>query len=42
MQRLDEVVANRRKISAGDNLFNSGEPFRSLFAIRSGFFKNAY
>lgn len=39
MQRLDEVVATRRRVKQGDNLFSNGEPFTSLYAIRTGFFK---
>ncbi len=37
--RIDEVVATRRKIKRGAILFRNGEPFQSLFAIRTGFFK---
>jgi CRP/FNR family transcriptional regulator, anaerobic regulatory protein len=32
-------VATRRKIKRGAILFRNGEPFQSLFAIRTGFFK---
>ena len=39
MQRIDEVVATRRKVSRGDNLFRNGEKFNALYAIRTGFFK---
>lgn len=39
MQRLDEVVATRRKVKQGDLLFSNGDPFTSLYAIRTGFFK---
>jgi CRP/FNR family transcriptional regulator, anaerobic regulatory protein len=41
MKRLDEVVATRRRIKQGGLLFGSGEPFTSLFAIRTGFFKTS-
>jgi CRP/FNR family transcriptional regulator len=37
--RLDELVASRRSISRGGTLFRSGDPFHSLFAVRTGFFK---
>jgi CRP/FNR family transcriptional regulator len=37
--RIDELVATRRKIRRGTALFRNGEAFRSLFAIRTGFFK---
>jgi len=39
MQRLDEVVEKRRRIKQGELLFNSGDTFTSLYAIRTGFFK---
>ncbi|GAB2459144.1 MAG: fumarate/nitrate reduction transcriptional regulator Fnr [Comamonas sp.] len=39
MQRLDEVVATRRKLKRGGTLFANGEAFTSLYAIRTGFFK---
>ena len=39
MQRIEEVVATRRKIKRGDMLFQNGEDFTSLYAIRTGFFK---
>lgn len=39
MERVDEVVAQRRKIKRGGSLFRNGEPFTSLYAIRTGFFK---
>ena len=39
LERIDEVVASRRKVKRGDTLFRSGEKFNSLFAIRIGFFK---
>jgi CRP/FNR family transcriptional regulator len=39
MERVDEVVATRRKITRGDNLFRNGDKFNALYAIRTGFFK---
>jgi CRP/FNR family transcriptional regulator len=39
MERLDEIVATRRKVSRGESLFRNGEKFNALFAIRTGFFK---
>jgi CRP/FNR family transcriptional regulator, anaerobic regulatory protein len=39
LERIDEVVATRRKIKRGSPLFRNGEAFNSLFAIRTGFFK---
>jgi CRP/FNR family transcriptional regulator len=39
LERLDQVVATRRKIKRGSSLFQTGEAFTSLYAIRTGFFK---
>lgn len=39
MQKLDAVVAKRRRVKQGENLFSSGDHFTSLYAIRTGFFK---
>ncbi len=40
LQRIDEVVAVRRKIKRGGTLFRNGEAFTSLYAIRTGFFQS--
>ena len=37
LQRIDEVVAVRRKVKRGGTLFRNGESFTSLYAIRTGF-----
>ena len=39
MNRLDDLVAVRKKIKRGDTLFTNGQAFTSLYAIRTGFFK---
>ena len=39
MDRLDDLVAIRRKLKRGQTLFTNGEKFTSLYAIRTGFFK---
>lgn len=39
MNKLDNVISTRRRIKRGSALFNTGDPFTSLFAVRSGFFK---
>lgn len=39
MHRLDEIVATRKKVKQGDNLYRNGEQFHALYAIRTGFFK---
>lgn len=41
MRKLDEVVATRRHVKQGEMLFRDGEEFKSLFAIRTGFFKTS-
>ena len=38
--RIDEVIATRRTVKRGVTLFRKAEPFQSLFAIRTGFFKS--
>jgi CRP/FNR family transcriptional regulator len=39
IERVDELVGTRKRIARGMPLYLSGEPFQSLFAIRTGFFK---
>jgi CRP/FNR family transcriptional regulator, anaerobic regulatory protein len=39
LQRIDELVATRRKVKRGTQLFRTGERFDALYAIRTGFFK---
>lgn len=41
MQRIDAIVATRRKIKRGESLFRTGDTFTSLYAIRTGFFKTS-
>ena len=41
MEKVDAVVAGRRKVRRGAALFRKGEQFTSLFAIRTGFFKTS-
>jgi CRP/FNR family transcriptional regulator len=36
---LDQLVYARKRIAGGESLFLAGDPFRSLYAVRSGFFK---
>ena len=37
--RIENIVYARRRIRRGESLFRAGDPFKSIFAIRSGFFK---
>ncbi|RZL64593.1 MAG: fumarate/nitrate reduction transcriptional regulator Fnr [Variovorax sp.] len=39
LDRIEEIVAVRRKVKRKDTLFRSGERFTSLYAIRTGVFK---
>jgi CRP/FNR family transcriptional regulator len=39
LEKIDDVVASRRKVKRGSTLFRNGEKFTSLYAIRTGFFK---
>ena len=37
--RLDEVIGRRRRLARDERLYQMGEPFRNLYAIRFGHFK---
>lgn len=39
LERLEEMVASRRRIKKGEAVFRSGERFSNLYAVRTGFFK---
>lgn len=39
LSHLDTLVATRRTVKRGDALFHTGDPFRSVYAVRTGFFK---
>jgi len=41
MIKLDNVISTRRRVKRGSALFNAGDTFTSLFAVRSGFFKTS-
>ena len=41
MQRLDQVIGQRRKIARGETLYRMGEAFTNLYAIRLGHFKTS-
>ena len=40
LDRLDELVYTRRRVKRGESLYQAGDVFRSLYAVRSGFFKS--
>jgi CRP/FNR family transcriptional regulator, anaerobic regulatory protein len=37
---VDELVLTRKRVHTGEHLFRAGDPFNSLYAFRSGFFKS--
>ena len=39
MTKLDDLVFVRRTVKRGEHLFRAGDPFDSLYAPRTGFFK---
>ncbi|MBT0570664.1 fumarate/nitrate reduction transcriptional regulator Fnr [Curvibacter sp. CHRR-16] len=39
LDKIDDLVASRRKVKRGTPLFRNGERFTNLYAIRTGFFK---
>jgi CRP/FNR family transcriptional regulator len=39
LSHLDTLVATRKTVKRGDALFHTGDPFRSVYAVRTGFFK---
>jgi len=40
MDRLDQLIERKKPLQKNTNLFSSGEPLVSLFAVRSGSFKS--
>ena len=39
MKKLDEMIEKRRQVKQGQMLYANADPFTSLYAIRTGFFK---
>jgi len=39
MARIESIVYARRRVRRGEALFNAGDTFQSVYAVRSGFFK---
>ena len=39
LARVEKVVYARRRVRRGEALFNAGDEFHSIYAVRSGFFK---
>jgi CRP/FNR family transcriptional regulator len=40
IEKLEELVATRRKVKRGEALFRAGDRFESLYAVRLGFLKS--
>jgi len=41
LERMQNVVYVRRRVKRGETLFNAGDEFKAIYAIRSGFFKTS-
>jgi CRP/FNR family transcriptional regulator len=41
MEQLDSIIATRQTVRRGSMLYRIGDPFRSVYAIKSGAFKTA-
>jgi len=39
IERLDQIIGRRRRLVRDERLYQMGEPFRSLYAVRFGHFK---
>lgn len=39
LSQLDDLVGSRKSIKRGEALFHAGEPFKAVYAVRTGFFK---
>lgn len=39
LESLDQWFPTRRRLQRGETLFEQGEPFNAIYAVRSGFFK---
>lgn len=38
-KQLDSIINRRKRVKRGEHLYRSGDTFRSLYALRTGFFK---
>ncbi len=39
LMRIDELVQKRRRVARQEALYQAGDPFTAIYAVRSGFFK---
>src|SRR5690554_457536 len=40
LDKLDDIIERKRPYRKGEQLFQAGQPLKSLFAVRSGSFKS--
>jgi CRP/FNR family transcriptional regulator len=40
IEQLDQLVYTRRRVRRGETIYRAGDPFNSLYAVRTGFFKS--
>src|SRR6266568_4855226 len=40
VEQLDRLVVARKRVRRGENLYYTDDPFHSIYAVRSGFFKS--
>ena len=41
MEQLNQIIHRKRPLKRGDHLYRTGDPLKSLYAIRTGFFKSS-
>jgi len=41
MERVENIVYARRRVRRGEALFNAGDEFKAIYAVRCGFFKTS-
>ncbi|MFY9316543.1 MAG: helix-turn-helix domain-containing protein [Burkholderiales bacterium] len=41
MERVEKLVYARRKLKRGESLYTSGDDFKAIYSVRSGFFKSS-
>jgi CRP/FNR family transcriptional regulator len=41
LERAQTIVYARRKVRRGESIFAAGDPFKAVYAVRSGFFKTS-
>ncbi len=39
LEKLDQLVSSGRRVKRGEHLYRANDPFDSIYAVRSGFFK---